>query len=104
MTVDLTPKAKEMADESMARNPMAQAEAIWPQEQPLFERYRLPPSAKVLDGGRGTGEISFRLAQMFPQATLLGVDLINGHLERARARCAPLGERVRFENRSIFDL
>jgi hypothetical protein len=27
-----------MADESMVRNPSAQAEAIWPQEKALFER------------------------------------------------------------------
>jgi hypothetical protein len=38
---DLNPQAKEMADESMVRNLAAQAEAIWPQEKPLFDRYRL---------------------------------------------------------------
>lgn len=32
------PQAKEMADESMVRNLPAQADAIWPQEKPLFER------------------------------------------------------------------
>jgi SAM-dependent methyltransferase len=93
-----------MADESMVRNLAAQAEAIWPQEQPLFDRYSLPLEANVLDAGCGTGEISLRLAQMFPHARLLGVDVIDDHLERARARCAALGERVRFENRSIFEL
>ena len=41
---------------------------------------------------------------MFPDARLLGVDVIDDHLERARARCAALGDRVRFENQSIFDL
>ncbi len=34
------PQAEQMADESMLRNLAAQAEAIWPQERHLFERYR----------------------------------------------------------------
>jgi SAM-dependent methyltransferase len=100
---DLNPQAKEMADESMIRNLAAQAEAIWPQEKPLFERYQLPIEANLLDAGCGTGEISLRLAQMLPHARLLGVDVIEDHLEVARTRCAALRERVRFENRSIFD-
>jgi len=32
-------QAKEMADESMVRNLEAQAEAIWPQEEPIFARH-----------------------------------------------------------------
>ena len=104
MTDDLNPQAKEMADESMVRNLAAQAEAIWPQEKGLFERYRLSPQANILDAGCGTGEISCRLLQMFQEARLLGVDIIDDHLERARVRCKELGERVRFENRSIFEL
>lgn len=93
-----------MADESMVRNLAAQAEAIWPQEQPLFERYDLPKNAAILDAGCGTGEITERLARMFPAASLLGVDIIDGHLERARSRATRLGSHVRFENRSIFEL
>ena len=93
-----------MADESMVRNLAAQAEAIWPQEQPLFERYHLPTDASVLDAGCGTGEITSRLARMFTRAGVLGVDIIDAHLGMARAKCATLGDRVRFENRSIFDL
>jgi SAM-dependent methyltransferase len=104
VTYDLNPQAKEMADESMVRNLAAQAEAIWPQEKPLFDRYELPGHSKVLDAGCGTGEITLRLGQMFEDAHLLGVDVIDDHLERARARCAPLSDRARFENRSIFEL
>jgi SAM-dependent methyltransferase len=104
MPDELNPQAREMADESMVRNLAAQAEAIWPQEKPLFDRYGLPAGASILDAGCGTGEISRRLAEIFPQARLLGVDVIDDHLERARARCAALGERARFENRSIFEL
>ena len=101
---DLNPQAREMADESMVRNLAAQAEAIWPQEQPLFARYALPAGAQVLDAGCGTGEIALRLAQMLPEAHVLGVDIIDAHLDLARSRAAALAGRVRFENRSIFDL
>ena len=104
MADPMNPQAKEIADESMVRNLAAQADAIWPQEQPLFTRYALPAEPSILDAGCGTGEISMRLAAMFERARLLGVDLIDAHLERARARSAAFGERVRFENRSIFAL
>jgi SAM-dependent methyltransferase len=101
---ELNPQAREMADESMVRNLAAQADAIWPQEKLLFQRYALPAEPRVLDAGCGTGEISFRLLEMFQRARLLGVDVLDEHLERARARCAGLGDRAQFENRSIFDL
>ncbi len=104
MADPLNPQAKEMADESMVRNLAAQAEAIWPQEQALFTRYALPDEASILDAGCGTGEISMRLAGMFERARLLGVDIIDDHLARARVRCAAFGDRTRFENRSIFEL
>ena len=80
---ELNPQAREMADESMVRNLAAQAEAIWPQERVLFERYHLPEDAQVLDAGCGTGEISVRIAQMLPRARVLGIDIIDGHLEVA---------------------
>src|ERR1043165_6666490 len=63
-----------------------------------------PADASILDPGCGTGEISMRLAQTFPGARLLGVDVIDAHLERARARSVAFGDRVRFEHRSIFEL
>jgi ubiquinone/menaquinone biosynthesis C-methylase UbiE len=85
-----------MADESMVRNLSAQAEAIWPQELPIFLRHD-PSDGHVLDVGCGTGEITARLAETFPRATFLGIDVEEPHLERARERCAAFGERVRFE-------
>jgi SAM-dependent methyltransferase len=91
-----SPQAKEMADESMVRNLAAQAEAIWPQEEPIFARHPIGDGA-VLDLGCGTGEITARLAERFSQATFVGADLEEPHLERARARCAAFGKRVRFE-------
>jgi SAM-dependent methyltransferase len=99
----LNPQAREMADESMVRTLAAQADAIWPQERPLVERYRLPVDANVLDAGCGTGEISVRIGEMLPGARVLGIDIIDAHLATARRRSEALGNRMRFENRSIFE-
>lgn len=97
-----SPQAREMAHESMVRNLAAQAEAIWPQEQPIFLRH--PAPRDVLDAGCGTGEITARLAGLFPQAALTGVDLEEEHLARARARCAAAGARVRFAREDVLAL
>jgi ubiquinone/menaquinone biosynthesis C-methylase UbiE len=101
---DLNPQAEQMADESMVRCLDAQARAIWPQEIHLIRRYDLPPQAEILDAGCGTGEVASRLAQVFPQANVLGVDLIDHHLEVARSRYAHLGSRLTFERQSVFEL
>jgi len=93
-----------MADESMVRNLAAQALAIWPQEEPLFRRYGLPDDIRILDAGCGTGEISSRLAELYPRATVLGVDVVESHLELARSRHARLANRLGFENRNVYDL
>jgi ubiquinone/menaquinone biosynthesis C-methylase UbiE len=104
MADPLNPQAREMADESMVRNLAAQADAIWPQERLLFDRYQLTQNATLLDAGCGTGEISGRLAELYPAAEVLGVDIIDAHLALARRRCAAFGARVRFDHRSVFEL
>jgi ubiquinone/menaquinone biosynthesis C-methylase UbiE len=101
---DLNPHREQMADESMVRNLEAQARAIWPQEAPLFGRYGLGEEIRILDAGCGTGEISRRLAELFPRAHVLGVDILDHHLDGARARYAHLAPRLSFEHRSIFEL
>ncbi len=101
---DLNPQAKQMADESMVRTLAAQAQAIWPQEIPLLRRYRLPAEPNILDAGCGTGEGSSRLAELFPGARVLGVDIVDPHLELARTRFAKLAPRLTFEHQSIFEL
>jgi ubiquinone/menaquinone biosynthesis C-methylase UbiE len=101
---DLNPQAKQMADESMVRGLDAQARAIWPQEAPLLRRYRLPDVPNILDAGCGTGEGSSRLAELFPHANVLGVDIIDAHLALARQRYERFGTRLRFEHQSIFEL
>jgi ubiquinone/menaquinone biosynthesis C-methylase UbiE len=101
---DLNPHGKQMADESMVRTLDAQARAIWPQESELIRRYALPDDIRILDAGCGTGEASSRLAQMFPRATILGVDILDQSLEIARSRHARFAPRLTFENQSIYEL
>lgn len=90
-----------MADESMVRNLAAQALAIWPQEQPLFDRYA---PRTILDIGCGTGEITSRLAMRFPDATAIGIDIIEAHLALARDRYAAFGDRLTFTTGDAFEL
>lgn len=101
---DLNPQAEQMADESMVRNLDSQARAIWPQEAPLLKRYELPPRPSILDAGCGTGEGASRLAELFPLAQVLGVDIIDTHLDLARSRHAQLAPRLSFDHQSIFEL
>ena len=101
---DLNPQREQMADESMVRTLDAQARAIWPQEVELVRRYGLPPNGKILDAGCGTGEVASRLADLFPEAHVLAVDILDHHLALARERYARLAPRLRFEHQSIFEL
>lgn len=101
---DLNPHVKQMADESMVRTLSAQTRAIWPQESKLFARYGLSGELNILDAGCGTGECTARLAEMYPQARILGVDVLDSSLELARERCAEFEARVTFANQSIFEL
>lgn len=101
---DLNPHGKQMADESMVRTLEAQARAIWPQVVELIRRYGLGPDIRILDAGCGTGEAASRLAEMFPLARVLGVDILDDHLALARKRYAGLEPRLRFEHQSIFEL
>ena len=104
MSHDRNPQAEQMGDESMARNLAHQAEAIWPQEQRLFDRYDLPAAPRILDLGCGTGEITRRLAMRYPQATLTGVDILEGNLALARRDSTGFGERIRYEMGDAFAL
>ena len=93
-----------MGDESMARNLAFQAEAIWPQERSLFDRYALDGALRILDLGCGTGEITRRLAQRYPHAELVGIDILDGNLAIARRDSAAFDSRVRYALGDAFAL
>jgi SAM-dependent methyltransferase len=104
MASDRNPQARQMADESMVRGLAAQAAAIWPQEREIIASYGLAGNLRILDLACGTGEATARLAEMFPGAEVVGIDVHEAHLELARERCAFAGERVRFEVGDAFAL
>ncbi len=104
MSTEHNPQAHQMGDESMTRNLAHQAQAIWPQEQGLFDRYGLSGPVRILDLGCGTGEITLRLADRYPQAQLIGVDILEGNLAIARHRSGAHSERIRYELGDAFAL
>ena len=59
------------------------------------------PDSLVLDAGCGPGLVSQALLES--GARVVGVDLSDEMISRARARCARFGDRGRFERQSLFD-
>lgn len=110
MSLDRNPQREQMADASMLRTLAAQAEAIWPQELSLLARYGLAegvsggsPPLRIADVGCGSGEITRRLAELFPRAELVGVDILESSIAHAREK-SPHGERVRYAQGDAFAL
>jgi ubiquinone/menaquinone biosynthesis C-methylase UbiE len=104
MSEQHNPQAEQMADESMARNLAHQAQAIWPQERALFDRYALAGALSILDVGCGTGEITRRLAERYPQAQLLGIDILESNLQLARRDSASFASRIDYRHGDAFAL
>jgi ubiquinone/menaquinone biosynthesis C-methylase UbiE len=102
--LDHNPQAEQMGDESMARNLAHQAEAIWPQESKLFDRYQLGGQVRIADVGCGTGEITRRLAERYPQSRVIGMDILESNLELARRASTGFGERIAYEQGDAFVL
>ena len=68
---------------------------LWALDLALEE---LPPPGRVLDLGTGTGVVALALAERYPEAELVGIDLSPGMIEEARRKLPPgLAGRVRFE-------
>jgi len=58
----------------------------------------VPPPRRVLDLGTGTGVVALALAERYPEAEVVGIDLSPGMIEEARRKVPPgLASRVRFE-------
>ena len=53
-----------------------------------------PTPGAIIDLGCGSGSLTLRLAEAFPQAAIVGIDFDPTMLVLARARLAALGERV----------
>jgi ubiquinone/menaquinone biosynthesis C-methylase UbiE len=104
MSRSRNPQAAQMADESMVRTLHAQAEVIWPQEQQLLARYGLRGKCHIADIGCGSGEITSRLALIYPQANVTGIDILESSVAYARERYAALAPRLRFEQGDAFAL
>jgi SAM-dependent methyltransferase len=63
-----------------------------------FALGEVPPPRRVLDLGTGTGIVALALAERYPEADVVGIDLSPGMIEEARGKVpAELGSRVRFE-------
>jgi ubiquinone/menaquinone biosynthesis C-methylase UbiE len=104
MTQDRNPQAEQMGDESMVRNLAYQADAIWPQEKNLFDRYQLSGAIRILDVGCGTGEITRRLAEHYPEATVAGMDILESNLVFARRDSSEFLDRVSYQQGDAFHL
>ena len=96
------PQELQMADQSMIRTLSAQMRCIWPQERLLFTRYGTPKT--ILDVGCGTGECTVRLAQEYPDAKILGIELNPDHVKRAKEKCRDFGSRVEITQGDAFSL
>lgn len=58
----------------------------------------VPAPPRVLDLGTGTGVVAMALAERYPEAEVVGVDLSRGMIDEARRKLTPeLAGRVRFE-------
>jgi ubiquinone/menaquinone biosynthesis C-methylase UbiE len=88
----------------MLVNLAAQANAIWPQEEPLLARYSVPEQAWIADIGCGSGEISARLARRYPAARVVGVDILPASISFASRAHAALAPRLGFQQGDAFDL
>ena len=56
----------------------------------------VPPSEAILDLACGTGIVTFALAQRFPGARIVGLDITEDYLKVARRKAADLGLEVPF--------
>jgi ubiquinone/menaquinone biosynthesis C-methylase UbiE len=77
---------------------------LWALELALAD---VPPPRRVLDLGTGTGVVAIALADRYPEAEIVGIDLSPGMIDEARRKLAPeLAGRVSFEvgDASALDL
>jgi len=99
-----TPAELEAADimgsDSMVRILEAQTDTIVPHELPIIAGYvaagLVPPHARVLSVGCGTGAFEAAMLAAFPGFEVTGIDIDEGHVERAVVRNSARGPRAEF--------
>lgn len=81
------------------------AQEWFPSIPGLVERLSTPPAARVADIGCGSGWSAIAIAQGFPLATVVGLDLDEASVAQARQNAAAAGvaDRVTFEARDAAD-
>ena len=68
---------------------------LWALDRALAD---VTPPRRVLDLGTGTGVVALALAERYPEAQVVGIDLSPGMIEEAWRKVSPeLAGRVRFE-------
>jgi SAM-dependent methyltransferase len=67
-----------------------------------IDRIETSPS-RILDVGTGTGAAALELAQRYPHAQVVGIDISAKMIEQARAKAGGLGNRVRFLVADVAD-
>ena len=65
------------------------------------ERYGTPCEFSM---GCGTGEFSARLAEVYPESEIAGIELDPEHVARANQRCESFGSRVSIHQGNAFNL
>ena len=62
-------------------------------------------SARILDIGTGTGLIALMLAQRFPQASVLGIDIDQDAVCQAKENVenSPFASRIKIEHANVMD-
>ena len=86
----------------MVRTLAAQVRCIWPQEKHLLDRYGVPE--RILDVGCGTGEFTACLAAHYPGSEIIGIELDEDHVTRAKNRCSQFGSRVKIHQGDAYNL
>ncbi|MCH7598101.1 class I SAM-dependent methyltransferase [Patescibacteria group bacterium] len=75
------------------------------QEKMIIARYVPPKTRSILDVGCADGTVTMHLAQLFPEANVIGIDLNKNFVDRAEAKVREDGvKNIRFERIYLRDL